>query len=287
MTNSKTTNLRISEGIILALSSAGAYLFAFYYEKGFASVFSIPVSFITITLTSILTFGAILLGVILFSLPGISLLLTFTESNTRPILKRTLLPIIIAVILLFVQFYFFGIDNWEQLLPIIIIVFLIVLLQLVLPLIKQKSGKYIDKLEAYEKERAADLFVDAAVVVRDRFGNAPIIIVLIFLFGITIAGTAGRSEAIKQEEFLVTNTTPEMVVLRIYGDNMICVPFDRITGEIEKDFTVLKITDDSDLVLKLENIGQLHLPIVTPVVQSTPTPLPTGTPVPAPTNKVP
>ena len=69
MTESKTRNHGISEGLTLALSSAAAYLFAFYYEKGFASVFNIPTSLINVTLSSILTFGAFFIGII-FSVIG-------------------------------------------------------------------------------------------------------------------------------------------------------------------------------------------------------------------------
>jgi hypothetical protein len=98
MIDSKIKNQRISEGIILALASAGAYLFDFYYEKGFASIFKIPTPFISVTLTSILTFGAIVLGVILFIMPPINLLMSLTISNAHPILKRTLFPILLFVV---------------------------------------------------------------------------------------------------------------------------------------------------------------------------------------------
>ena len=115
------------------------------------------------------------------------------------------------------------------------------------------------------------------MLVRNKFGNSALLIVAVFLTGIYIASSAGTAEALKQDKFLVTNTSPELVVLRIYGDNLICVPFDRTTGEIEQSFSILKNTGEPVLVLRLEKLGQLHSPTATPSVIATSTPLPVET----------
>lgn len=153
--------------------------------------------------------------------------------------------------------------------------------QFIFPLITQRGGTYLDKLEAQEKTE--NQFTDSYVILRNRFGNDSLLIIIAFLVGLSTALSAGTAEAIKQENFLVTNTTPELVVLRIYGDDLICVPFDRNTGEIEQNFTVLKKTGESGLSLKLENLGQLHLHKAVQAVPATPAPLPTETLTPATT----
>ena len=285
MTDSKERNPRISEGVLLALASAGAYLFDFYYEKGFASTFNIPTPFISVTLTSILTFGAVVFAVILLIMPTINLLMMLTISNQHPILKRTLFPIILFVALLLTQIVFFGIENWRQWIFFLVLLAVVIFLQLVFPLITQRGGKYIDKLEAQDRVEAQ--FTDSYVIIRNRFGNDFLLILLILILGSLIAQTAGTAEAVNQKEFLVTNTTPEMVVLRIYGDNMICVPFNRSTGEIKQSFTILKTTGEPGLVLKLESIGQLHSPASNPTLRPTPTAFPANTSIPAPTKRVP
>jgi hypothetical protein len=183
------------------------------------------------------------------------------------------------------QILFFGIENWRQWIFFLVLLGIVIFLQLLFPLITQRGRKYIDKLEA--QDGVEEQFTDCYVIIRNKFGNDSLLILLILILGSLIAQTAGSAEALNQKEFLVTNTIPEMVVLRIYGDNMICVPFNRSTGEIEQNFTVLKTTGESGLVLKLEDIGQLHLPTSTPVVRPTPRALPADTPIPPPTNKVP
>src|SRR5688572_8430631 len=52
------SSLRVTDAIILALASAGAYLFAFFYERGFASFFGIPTQLINVSLVTLLIFGA-------------------------------------------------------------------------------------------------------------------------------------------------------------------------------------------------------------------------------------
>jgi hypothetical protein len=69
-------------------------------------------------------------------------------------------------------------------------------------------------------------------------------------------------------------------VLRIYGDNLVCVPFNRVTGEIEQNFSVLKNTGEAGLILQLEKLGQLHVPTTTPPITATSTPLAINTPTP-------
>jgi len=78
-----------------------------------------------------------------------------------------------------------------------------------------------------------------------------------------------------------------MVVLRIYGDKMVCAPFDRSNGEVERSFVILKVAEDPDLVLHIDKVGPLN-PKETPASQlsspiSTPTPAAASSPTPLPT----
>lgn len=274
MKNSKSNAPRISEGVLLALLSAGAYLLAYYYEKGYASAFNIPTSFINISLSSILTFGTILVGLILFLMPFINFFFMVTVGRIHPALLRAIIPIAFIFIFLLIQVYFFGFQTLRDWYLVLIYVVVFSLLQLAFPLIQ--SGKtYVSKLEAQEKIDGE--VVDAYALIQNKFGKDSLLVIIAFILGMYIALSAGRAEAINQKDFLVTNSTPELVVLRIYGDNLICVPFDRITGEIEQNFSVIKNTGDISLALKLEELGQLHLPTATPSAITTLTPLPIET----------
>jgi hypothetical protein len=273
MKNSRNDESKISEGIILALLSAGAYLFAFYYEKGYASAFKIPTSLININLTSVLVLGAIFIGVILAVLPYANFLLSITMGRTHPAIQRATIPVILVFVFLAIQIYLFGFSSWKNWIVILAVFVFFLFLQFVLPLLTQRGKTYAKKLEMQEDTDRQ--VVDTYALIQRKFGNESLLIILLFLGGMLTASSAGMAEAIRQEEFLVTNTAPELVVLRIYGDNLICAPFDRKTGEIEQSFSVIKNTGETGLVLRLEKLGQLQL--AKPPITATSTPLPIET----------
>jgi len=69
--------------------------------------------------------------------------------------------------------------------------------------------------------------------------------------------SAGRAHALKQTEYLFPSTYEQSVVLRIYGDNMICAPVDRDKKEVQRSFFVLNVSGATPPTLKLEKIGPL------------------------------
>lgn len=280
MPTQETQVFKLSEGLLLALASAAAYLFAFYYEKGFASVFKIPIAFVAIALTTILVFAAVTLGLLVFLFPIANLLTMLLPSAANPVLLRAIRPVFLLAIYVIVQAYLFGLSHWQRWLPLTIAFLVVVALQFVFPLFTHKNRTYIGRLEAQED-------IDRKVVgvldyVSRLFGPDPLIVGLVFWFGISFSESAGMAQALNQAEFLVTNTSPEMVVLRVYGDNLICAPFDRNTKEVKSDFVFLRIAEDPNLVLSPEEVGPLHIsPTVAIVI--TPTLMPNATPTLLPT----
>jgi hypothetical protein len=63
----------------------------------------------------------------------------------------------------------------------------------------------------------------------------------------------------KEKEFLVLASSPDTVVLRIYGDNIICAPFNRSAKEMQRSFIIHKVGETPPLELRLEKIGPLVL----------------------------
>jgi hypothetical protein len=273
MKNQKSEKPKISEGIILALLSAGSYLFAFYYEKGYASVFNIPTSFISVNINSILVFGTILASILLIVLPFVNMFIFLTTGRVHPIIQRSLISVLFLGVVLLFQIYIYGLSNWRSWILILIFLVIFLFLDFVFPVLTQRGKTYVGKLES--QEEFDQQFTSFFSLLRAKLGNTALMIVAVFLVGMYIASTAGTAEAIRQDSFLVTNTSPELVVLRIYGDNLICAPFDRASGEIEQSFSIIKSSGETGLVLKLENVGKLHVPTPTPSVIPTSTPLPT------------
>jgi hypothetical protein len=132
------------------------------------------------------------------------------------------------------------------------------ILDFIFPLILQRGkGSYRDKLtaqaEAEENNRTIGRLLNA------RFGNVGVTTLLIIMYGLSLAYAAGRAHGEQQEEFLVIDQSPEVVVLRIYGEYLITAPVDRSTKEVEKKFVILKLSDNSPTSLTLEKVGPLKV----------------------------
>jgi hypothetical protein len=252
----KKVSFSLSEGILLATAPTFAYLFTFYYEKGYTSYFGIPEQFISINLINVLIFAAAFLSAFILLFPLMNLLV-MTLWNINSTILMSIAKTIAALIFLAILIILFGPMGWKYWVWAVIIVVAYATFDLIFPLVTQRDKKgYIEKLRAQEdREKKVKGILDI-VPIRHRLGIYLMLALLVF--GIIIAEQMGKAEAFKQTEFLVTNTSQEMVVLRIYGDNLICVPFSRNTNEVEKKFAVIKMADTPNLSLNLEKIGPLH-----------------------------
>ncbi|MCX5998276.1 MAG: hypothetical protein NTU41_01435 [Chloroflexi bacterium] len=72
-------------------------------------------------------------------------------------------------------------------------------------------------------------------------------------------GWVGHASAMVQSDYLVLESTPELVVLRDYQDHLVCARFDRETKTVQRDFVVLTTASEAGRSLKVERIGPLTL----------------------------
>ena len=70
----------------------------------------------------------------------------------------------------------------------------------------------------------------------------------------------GKGDARSQTEFLVPSKYPDVVVLRIYGDNLVCAKFDKETKEVTSRVFILRADVDPEIILVLSDIGPLNIP---------------------------
>ena len=246
----------LSEGILIAIASSGAYLLAFYYEKGFTSYFEIPINLVSVSFVNIFVFAGLLIGFLLFLFFPANIL-PMILYKLPPALSRSAFVLLISSLGLFVHLYLFGLSNWRILVVYICLMIAFAFIELVMPMIvHRKKGSYLEKLEAqHERDRKEVTLIDIIV---KRLGQGSFFIFLALLIGISFSENAGKEQATSQTDFLVTSTSPELVVLRIYGDNMICAPFNRDTKEVQTRFTIIKMADDSKLAFNLEKVGPLR-----------------------------
>lgn len=275
----KSPENRISEGITLMLISAGAYLFAYSYELGFALYFNIPKVFIRVSMDTILVYGSAFLGVMMSMLIFTNIVPILYPKNIHPeIAKFLAILMFFAITVLFyaVIFDFSNFAYWKPLVHLSVFFTLIfAFLTFVFPLITRRKTKgYLAKLEAqgdFDRKYNSEHVGGVYNYIAHLFGEKVLVVLVALFLGLLLSKSIGLAEAVKQDEFLVTNTSPEMIVLRVYDGNLICAYFDRKTKEMESSFVVLNLADNADLVLRLEDIGPLITDKTLPLIEITPT----------------
>jgi len=226
----KGRNLWVSQGIVVAAVPLIGYAMAFLYEVGFCGEFGIPLEFISVNLTTVFIAVGTLLLVVAISLFYVVLVMNLA----------------VAII-------FWGL--WYELIMVAFLFAFFVFWIFVSPWITQKEGAYIKRVEAQRKVDSQAKTIIDYVIRYIGWGNS--FVIFLVLFFVALSYIAGISHAKKQTEFLIPSTYPNSVVLRVYGDNMICAPFNAENKEVQRDFFIIKMGDDSRLILKPEGIGPL------------------------------
>jgi hypothetical protein len=265
MENQDSRSIRFTEGIVLALVSASAYLFAYFYEIGYASFLHIPQSFITVSLTNILVFGAVALTAFLWLFPFLNLIvMTFTAWKPYPGLAPSTRLVMLAALYQVVIIYAYGVTNWKYWLPgMVVMDVLLGLFFYGIPIVQYLNNRRLNRHKSFgalveESENADRKTTSFADLITKRLGPESGQFILFLIIGTGLAQGASYGQALNQSEYLVTNTSPELVVVRIYGDNIICAPLDRATNEVQSTFTIRKVADDPKLTLTVETLGPLH-----------------------------
>ena len=246
---------RLSLGFIVAASSAIGYLLAYLWEAGYGSVFGVPREFIVLDVTRVLI--AISAVASFFFVASVFAGAYFIAGwfSARHGQGRGGSRLVVLMVLLLS----WGLLTlrWPSLWAIWIAYLLpvaatFVVSTVVVPwIIRRLPERLRAGLDAIEKWCASK------VPRLPRPAFAAVLIVITVALGLYLSHESGQATAMSQKDFFVPSTNQNSVVLRIYGDNLICAPFDRGNKTVERSFFVLKVDDDPRPVLTLEKVGPL------------------------------
>lgn len=247
---------RLSEAILISAASFLGYLFAFTYQVGFGSVFHIPVAFISISLTEIfLAAGAV--GSVMLTVFWWANLVFLPGAPIKTPLGRSALRLSPLILFVGVGIYLFG-TKWREWIWYLIPLAAFGVIELGLPLLTQQSKRgYSEKIAAQEElDRQVTSLTDYAA---KAIGPTGLMLIVLVLIGVGVSYSAGRASALDQREFLVLPGSLERVVLRTYGDTVVCASIDRKAKQVGNTFFVYKLgAEVLSSGLHLENIGPLH-----------------------------
>lgn len=280
----------ISDSIVLAAFPLSAYLISFLYQAGYLNAFRLPTRLIEFDLIDVLlvTVGLWGLITILFGIFNLifTLLTVGRTSIPEPVARRLrgLSPLYFITISLF-YLYSDSLTEWLILWVAAGIGSAIAFLP---PLLTRKhKGSYLEKMKALDDSATPSTdpvqgsLVDIAYRLLGYRGFVAIVYFGLFLF---VSYHAGRAEALRQEDFYVTDASPESAVLYWLSDGAIIAPFNRQTRQLEGQFSVISIPGDDQVSFQLERVGPLR-PQPTPTRKTSPTitAIPTHVPAPAAT----
>ena len=241
----------LDQTLLLAVAPALGYFFAFRYEAGYCSTFSLPDYLVKPELTTIL-----ILTTIVLSYSGI-LLFFFDRSqivaNLKPwqrLLGRyfPLLVLVMFSVLIYGRF-------WRPWMPPILLFLSYVTGNLVASIREPKEKAFIERL-ANGPSALFSPFV-ALDILKERCGLSAVKALLFFLIGTWMAYAFGNAQALHQREFLVPSTQTNAVVVRLHGDNFICVEYDVLTKKPTRKFFIMPISADKGIQYELRKVGPL------------------------------
>jgi len=213
-------NLLSSETLIIAGSPVLAYLFSFRYEAGFAGAFKIPLNLIEVNITTIFVvfmtiFSVIVLLIFIFNPIYMLVVAHFKE---KELIRRRIVALVPLFLWFLAELKLFGTLSITMIAPLIALTMVTSFLFLS-PLFAYRSGRsYLEKLKASnEHEPQEDLF--SAAIKRLGLKNFYYLFLLFILF--YVMQSAGMAKATREKEFFVLTSSPNTVVLRIYGDKII------------------------------------------------------------------
>ena len=263
-TKSTNNGITVTDGILIAVLSADAYLFGYAYQRGYNGYYNMPSVFSKVGLAEILTLGvlAIVYASIILTLALPLILVLYKGSLLATATRKRLFVAGYFLILAEVTFLTQGLY-----IPIWVIVGLgiaIIAIDFLYPLVRQCTlKKYSEKLESTATlyDGLYSFFDGARRILffgkQGRLESSLIYLVLITSIGTALSFSYGNHSAQRKVNYLVANTSPEMVVLTMFDDYVVLSPFDRNTKELQPVFLVQKLDKSPSIVFALEPVGPL------------------------------
>jgi len=210
-----------------------AYLIAYAYQAGLYDHFSIPWELIDIGFTELFIAFTLLAGTVLFiwfafelMQPIWTLLPEIVRSRLRPILFGALFGSLWVII-----------SGKKNILPLLIMIGLFLIVDLLIPLFKRKTGKtYLERLEY---DRKIDHSYES---VMDKIGKLMGLRLFIFLFVtiifVLVAYTIGLTKTRSRVEYLSLTDHSNSVVLSISRSRMIWTTYDTTSHHIADSLNI-------------------------------------------------
>jgi hypothetical protein len=161
--------------------------------------------------------------------------------DTSATKKNIYLSSVLFLFLLFFGIFYLTVDEFKELsIAFAVFLFALFVLPRILPWLVRKFPP---------KGERRETLMDR--LVKNKHVQYGYIAILVIAFILVSGYLAGRADAWNKEVFLVPSSNPELVVLKVYGDNIICGRLVQKSGQIGLGPTIdiLRLDDISNLTL--------------------------------------
>lgn len=240
-----------------------AYTIAYNFEYRYLKYFSIPKDFISLNLLDIINVSGLILAVIspififLFILPH-------NDSLLGSALSRTIFNVFITAFLLFVPDFLvhyhynqLSLKYLIRLWPLYLAILSLVIAEFgFFRIFKFWDKNYLKNIMDYvNKTDESNDIKDSigAHILRRYFGIGGYIFFVILIFLFMLSSRSAIYEAQTKQTFMVVNQNK--VIIKVFNDNLIVVPFDEKTKKFKKEFSILKF--NKNMKIRTKKIGPL------------------------------
>jgi hypothetical protein len=235
----------VNQTIILAACSALAYVYAYLYEAGFCEHFHIPVELIKIDTVRILIVGITLFGALYSALMLYEYLLKGIIKKASSLKRRLLYTVPLLLI--------FGYTVWKTPDRALAYAWLLCLASMI----------YLDIVWKPNPTPPPDNIPSPFGILyplSQKLGKWTVnLFVYAIVLGIAVQHL-GNSTASGMSEFLVPDTAPPyQVVLKIYGDTVICAKADFTKHEIYPMLSFHSVTSDFSKTLVIRHFKKMEV----------------------------
>jgi len=254
--------MRIPSAVALAVVSAGAYFVAHRYEAAYLKHFGLPASLVRVGLNTVIVAAGSMLSAARIAL----LFWSFERDEQRERddfadSARMLLSLFGMIFVVNLWLYRLRWREWALWFVLVFVTNVVVNILRWRTKRRERAGLPLRALRDGRLRRALAPWI----------GGEALTLIMILFTGALLATSAGRAEAINQEEFLTVSQPADMVVIRAYDDVLIAAYLDRQHHEVGPDFALFSRTAAQLAHLRQERLGPLSAVLV-----SHPTPAPSS-----------
>lgn len=251
--------------VVIAVGPVLGYGLAYVYELGYFTFYKIPTDFIVLSWTTILVAVAASLAALFFVIWVVALMVVIRPLKLNPTNEKIIYIVIAFIILFFLALKYLTNGEIEQ--TSIIFVILVAAVFLVPWLIRKSGKKAINpiKQQPLTKEEEA-MMTNIRKIIESKYFKYGLVTISVLVLLFFFSYLDGRSVGLDQQTVYVPSSNPQLVVLKITGDNLICAPIiNTYTDKYGQNYYILSQefyllqTDEADLSIKAIGLGYVQM----------------------------